>query len=116
METQHAEDLPVETKDPILRYVPRIFKFDHAPIEATGLSLDIYARATIVVSGSFCNDWILVCFWQLLISLHCLFSWRQMGSLFLGPTLLTLAAEEAQIYCEASGVDDIEECMANARV
>jgi UMF1 family MFS transporter len=85
METQHVGEQ--EPKDPMLRYVPRVFKFDRAPIEATGLSLDIYARATILMS-----------------------------SLFLGPALLSLAAEEAQLDCEAAGVDDIHECVVDARV
>ena len=48
-------------------HIPRFFRFDRAPVEATGLSVDMYTRATIIMS-----------------------------SLFLGPALLELAKEDVQ--------------------
>jgi hypothetical protein len=50
----------------ILRFVPSQLRFDHAPIEATGLSVSSYARGVVLMS-----------------------------SMFLGPALLKLANEAA---------------------
>lgn len=61
---------------PVLRYVPRLFRFDNAPPEATGLAIDMYARGTILMS-----------------------------SLFMGPALLSLARNEAQERCNDCGDD-----------
>jgi MFS-type transporter involved in bile tolerance (Atg22 family) len=49
-----------------LRWVPRFFRYDGAPMGASGLAVDVYARATI-----------------------------GMSSIFLGPALLELASEAA---------------------
>lgn len=38
---------------PILAALPRPLRFDKAPIEATGLAVDIFARATIIMSSLF---------------------------------------------------------------
>jgi MFS transporter, UMF1 family len=84
----------IAPRDPVLKYVPRLFKFDRAPIEASGLSVDVYARATILMS-----------------------------SLFLGPALLQLASNEAEAYCllgddPSIGNDSIlmDACLAGAKV
>jgi UMF1 family MFS transporter len=50
----------------VLRSVPRLFRFDNAPIEASGLAIDMYGRGAVLMS-----------------------------SLFLGPALLQLASEAA---------------------
>jgi UMF1 family MFS transporter len=34
-------------------YIPRIFRFDKAPTEATGISMNVSARATLLISGVF---------------------------------------------------------------
>jgi UMF1 family MFS transporter len=54
-----------------LRWVPRCLRYDHGPVEATGLALDFYARAYILMS-----------------------------SIFLGPALLELATEAANCESE----------------
>lgn len=54
------------------KYLPKLFRYDHAPIEATGCTIDMWARATIF-----------------------------MASIFLGPALLGLASNEAQSSCDA---------------
>ena len=54
----------------IMRFIPSFWRFDNAPIEATGLSIDMYARGHIAMS-----------------------------SLFLGPALLDLAKVAAQANC-----------------
>ena len=59
-----------------MRRIPRFFRFDNAPPEASGLALDAYARGTILMS-----------------------------SLFMGPALLTLANDEAQEQCDNCGED-----------
>ena len=59
-----------------LRWIPRCLRYDHGPIEATGLTLDAYARAYILMS-----------------------------SIFLGPALLQLATAAATT-CIASADDD----------
>lgn len=56
----------------VMRRIPRFFRFDNAPPEATGLALDVYARGTVLMS-----------------------------SLFMGPALLTLATAEAEASCGA---------------
>jgi MFS-type transporter involved in bile tolerance (Atg22 family) len=76
-ETHHEHGSAVAPA--ILRLVPRPFRFDHAPIEASGLALDIYGRGAVIMS-----------------------------SLFLGPALLELAYDAAgckqnddEVECEA---------------
>jgi len=60
----------------IMRRIPRLLRFDDGPPEATGLSLDAFARGTILMS-----------------------------SLFMGPALLTLANKAAQEKCNDCGDD-----------
>ncbi|KAI2504075.1 Vacuole effluxer Atg22-like protein [Fragilaria crotonensis] len=59
-----------------LRWVPPCLRYDHGPVEATGLTLDAYARAYILMS-----------------------------SIFLGPALLQLATDaagcESELNCDA---------------
>ena len=55
---------------PVMQWVPRFWRFDHAPVEATGLSIDMYARGHIMMS-----------------------------SMFLGPALLELAQAAAKLNC-----------------
>lgn len=52
-------------------YIPSPFRFDNDPVEATGLTLDMFARATILMAG-----------------------------IFLGPALLELATAEAVEQCD----------------
>jgi UMF1 family MFS transporter len=52
-------------------YIPSPFRFDNDPIEATGLTLDMFARATVIMAG-----------------------------IFLGPALLELATAEAMEQCD----------------
>ena len=51
---------------PALRFVPRFFRYENGPLEAVGLNIDFYTRATILMS-----------------------------SIFLGPALLELASKAA---------------------
>ena len=60
----------------VMRRIPRFFRFDNASPEATGLTLDAYARGTVLMS-----------------------------SLFMGPALLTLANDAAQEKCNNCGDD-----------
>ena len=60
-----------------MRYVPRWMRFENAPVEATGLSVDVYAKATIIMS-----------------------------SLFLGPALLELATDAAEQACRDEGTEN----------
>jgi UMF1 family MFS transporter len=71
--------------DAAVRYVPRWMRFENAPIEANGLAVDIYARATILMS-----------------------------SMFLGPALLELANDAAQLACLESGSE--ESCGDDAKI
>ena len=84
-ETKHVGEL--EPRTPMLRYVPRIFRFDRAPVEATALAIDMYARATVVMS-----------------------------SLFLGPALLSLATKEAEKLCGGVPIYSFDECVATTHV
>jgi MFS-type transporter involved in bile tolerance (Atg22 family) len=59
-----------------MRSIPRLFRFDNAKPEATGLAIDMYARGTILMS-----------------------------SLFMGPALLSLARNAAQEQCNDCGDD-----------
>jgi UMF1 family MFS transporter len=61
------------------RYLPRLVRFDDAPIDATGCSTDMFARSTVF-----------------------------MASIFLGPALLELASDEAQQICRNENEDDCE--------
>lgn len=67
-----------DTPPPLgMRRIPRCFRFDNALPEATGLSLDAYARGVL-----------------------------SMSSLFMGPALLQLANNAAQEQCHDCGEDD----------
>ena len=68
-----CDDVPLPLA---MRRIPRCFRFNNAPPEATGLSLDAYARGAVLMS-----------------------------SLFMGPALLTLANDQAQISCNNCGED-----------
>lgn len=70
-------------------HIPRFFRFDGAPVEATGLSVDMYTRATIIMS-----------------------------SLFLGPALLELAKEDVQDQCTQYPEDSMEwkQCIDSVRI
>lgn len=70
---QHVGDLQEYS---VVNRVPWFFRFDRAPIEATGLSIDMYTRATIVMS-----------------------------SLFLGPALLELASDQVKGECQQFSED-----------
>jgi MFS-type transporter involved in bile tolerance (Atg22 family) len=72
-----SEDVKLNAPLPrAIRRIPCFFRFDNVPPEATGLSLDAYARGVVLMS-----------------------------SLFMGPALLTLANEEAQASCDSRGED-----------
>jgi hypothetical protein len=72
-----SEDVKLNAPLPrAIRRIPCFFRFDNVPPEATGLSLDAYARGVVLMS-----------------------------SLFMGPALLTLANEEAQASCDSCGED-----------
>jgi MFS-type transporter involved in bile tolerance (Atg22 family) len=73
----------------ISSHIPRFLRFDGAPVEATGLSVDMYTRATIVMS-----------------------------SLFLGPALLELAKEDVRDQCIHYPEDSMEwtQCIDNTRI
>ena len=75
-ETESSDEEPNAPLPIAMRRVPRFFRFDNAPPEATGLAIDMYARGTILMS-----------------------------SLFMGPALLSLAYNEAQADCNNCGDD-----------
>lgn len=74
--SHHALSVCEAERPPILRYVPRIFLFENAPPEATGLALDVYARGAVVMS-----------------------------SLFIGPALLQLATDATEAECDQENCD-----------
>jgi MFS transporter, UMF1 family len=72
----------------ILKYVPSIFRFDRAPIEATGISLDSFTRGSVLAT-----HW------------------------FIGPVILSLAQHQVRKECtEEVATADFSECEANGRV
>ena len=68
-----------------LRLIPRCLRYDHGPIEATGLTLDAYARAYILMS-----------------------------SIFLGPALLQLASAAATTVTAGANCNDNDAAEATA--
>jgi Vacuole effluxer Atg22 like len=74
-------------------YIPKVMRWDSAPIEATGCAVDMYARATIFLSG-----------------------------IFVGPALLGLASNQAAASClEDNDIGTetgttYDECVEAARV
>lgn len=68
--------------------VPRLFRFDNRPPEATALALDITARATVL-----------------------------MASIFLGPALLELATQSVEDNCSHHATEaEQESCIQDGRV
>ncbi|KAL7528481.1 hypothetical protein ACHAXR_002468 [Thalassiosira sp. AJA248-18] len=66
---------------PSQQYIPRIFLFDHGPIEATGLAFNSLARGAVVMS-----------------------------TLFLGPALLKLAEAAAKSNCNEES-EEYDDCI-----
>eukprot|EP00546_Thalassionema_frauenfeldii_P008757 CAMPEP_0178907188 /NCGR_PEP_ID=MMETSP0786-20121207/7233_1 /TAXON_ID=186022 /ORGANISM="Thalassionema frauenfeldii, Strain CCMP 1798" /LENGTH=184 /DNA_ID=CAMNT_0020578961 /DNA_START=86 /DNA_END=637 /DNA_ORIENTATION=- len=58
-------------------YIPKFFRFDNAPIEATGCSINMWGRATLIIA-----------------------------SIFIGPALLELASVQAQSQSSCELDDD----------
>ncbi len=73
----------------VVSRIPAFFRYDGAPIEATGLSIDMYSRATILMS-----------------------------TIFLGPALLELAKEQVQHQCTQYPDNSTEwqQCLDHAKV
>lgn len=82
-------DMSMHGHNAMVHRIPRFFRFDGAPVEATGLSVDMYARATIVMS-----------------------------TLFLGPALLELAKEEGNQQCLQydETTPEWQQCVDNVRI
>ena len=70
-----------------LARVPRLFRYDDGPPEATALALDIFARATILMS-----------------------------SIFLGPALLELASEAVVRECQHLDGEQQTACVEDGRI
>ena len=69
-ECEYNLDDSIGQRPTIFKFLPRFVRYDNAPIEATGCSVDMFARATIF-----------------------------MASIFIGPALLELASMQANSDC-----------------
>jgi MFS-type transporter involved in bile tolerance (Atg22 family) len=83
------QQLDGERRPLFFRYIPSMLRFDHAPTEATGLGMDMFARITVFAA-----------------------------SVFLGPALLELATNEAGEQCVGSSGDNeaYVACLKGARI
>ncbi|CAB9508815.1 Major facilitator superfamily [Seminavis robusta] len=87
---EHPNPMADEVTLRRLSNIPRLFRYeDDKPPEATGLAMDVFARATILMS-----------------------------SIFLGPALLELAAQAVEENCDSTYAkqEEVECCMEDGRI